>query len=192
MLALLAAMALAYDDPNREVTVHAQVVYAFGQNQPWGGRIGADGQFAMGDHCTYPGWEEGDCSSATVWPLAGIGGSVTWRGGDRFSLEVDGEVGVSGLEMAHFGFVPFWQVFGRVGFRFDVDDLAPGLVLGGFASKSFGLNIHDSPNSYHTVGTHGFGLRVDLDTAWMGGPSFEPPTLGVGLYSPVSGARYLD
>lgn len=187
-LALLATgTASAWDDPNRMATVHVAVVHALGQSHPWGVRVGADGRYALGDHCTYREHEiDPDCRVGGVWPVAGPAGSITWRGGTRFAFEVDGLLGVGGLDMAQFGFLPMWEVVARLGVRVETPGPVPSLALGGFAAKSFGLTVHVAENTTTTRGTHALGLRLDADTAWAFGGPLPLPTLAGGVWMVVT------
>lgn len=185
-LTVIAGSALGAEPPNTQVVAHVAVVHALGQDHPWGVRIGAEWQFTLLDHCDY---QETECYKGEVWPVAGPAGSLTWRGGPRFALEVDGIAGVGGMDMNHVGFLPRWELMGRAGLRFEFADKAASVVLGGFASKSFGIDVPYGENGVRTYGTHGMGLRFDVDTAWVFGDTWRPPVLAAGLWmfaSPVA------
>jgi len=184
---LVISEASAYDDPNRMATVHVAVVHALGQEHPWGVRVGADWKLALGDHCTYR--ETDGCRWSGVWPIGAPAGSITWRGGNRLLFEVDGELGVAGLEMATYGFMPRWEVVGRLGLRLETPGPIPSLAFGGFASKSFGVTVHPSENTTTVKGTHGIGVRFDADTAWAFGGALPAPTLAGGLWI-ITSATY--
>lgn len=192
LTALLGQDALASGDPARMPTVHVLLVHAVSQDHPWGVRAGVDLQLALGDHC---GYREEDCRPQTgwgsLWPVGGPAASLTWRGGDRFALDLALELGIGALEVHHYGFMPLWEVLGRVGLRFELPGPVAGFVLGGFASKSFSPRFYVPDGGGIVRGTDGAGLRLDTDAMYEFDVGWRAPTVGGGPWMVAGSAGTL-
>lgn len=183
LLAVLSLPASAEPgDPNGQRTFYFAVVHATDRDHPWGVRVGASLQLAIGDHC---GYGERDCRQGngpvgSLWPVIAPAAAVEWRGSDRLALSIAGEGGIASVEMAPIGFTPFWQVMGRVGARWELAEHAAGLALGGYVDKSLSPRFY-TLRRYKSIGTDAWGLRIGATTTWIGGDSWIPWTVATGF-----------